>query len=171
MPIPLAGQVAIAAAPGLVGKLNDVINPSQPSEFEKKLNDFFELYDGQARKGVTENSVYKSGKREIDARDKKIREQSANIVGAGNNTNEAKLAVMQNANDSYGAALSRLMENARRYKEFSQGKALQVAGMQENAKQNRLQQKGLDTASLIQPLSKAANAVLLSDVLGNTTGG
>lgn len=172
MPLPFAAQAGIALAPTAIKGLNEVFNPSQASDYENKLANFMDIYEGNASDPVTENRVYRTGKREINARDKKNREQINNVVGAGNVTNEVKLAGMDAANETYAAAINRLMNNAQRYKEFSQGKVLQLAGMKEQAKQNRLGQRQQKTASWMGPLSSAANAFLMSDALGDGgTGG
>lgn len=175
MALSLAAQAGISAAPTALKFLKEKIDPSRPSAYEKQLSRFMELYQGQAEQPVTENRVFKSGKREIDARDKKNREQVANVVGAGNVTNEVKLAGMQDANENYGSALNRVISNAQLFKEYSQGRVLNLAGMQEQAKQNRVAQDQQNTAAWLNPLSKAANAFVTADAFGegksNNVGG
>lgn len=166
MALPIAAQIGIAAAPTALKGIKEIVNPSRPSAYEKQLKRFMELYKGQAEQPITENQAYKSGKREIDVRDKQNREQVQNVVGAGNVTNEVKLAGMQDANDTYASALNRVISNAQRYKEYSQGRMLSLAGMQEQAKQSRVAQDQQNTAAWLNPLSKAANAFVTTDAIG-----
>ena len=164
--LPLLAQLGIAAAPTAIKAANQIFNPSQESDYEKKIGKYADLFGEQAQSPVTENNVFKSGKSVIDARDKKTREQTENTLGAGNVTGEAKLAGMQSNNEVYAQMLNGLMARAQRFKESSQGKYMNALGLGESIKNNRLNQRANSDAGLMGGLSAGANALLLSDVQG-----
>ena len=166
MSLPFLAQLGIASAPTAIKTLNQVFNPSQESEYEKKVNSMAELFGEQAKAPITENTAYKSGKSVIDSRDKKSRERTDNTLGAGNVTSEGKLAGMQDNNEVYAQMLNGLMSRAQRFKEASQGRYMNALGLGEYIKNNRLNQRANSDASMIGGLSQGLNAFLLSGAQG-----
>ena len=167
MPLSTAAQVGVASIPTGIKAFNELINPSKPTGYEKKLAKLAEMFGNQASMPVTQNSAFTEGKSVLDAKDKKNRKNVANMTGAGNVTNEVKLTAMNNANDSYAQAISRLIGNAQRFKQAMTGQQINAMSLQENAKQGRLANRQSNTASFIQPMQSAINSFLFSDLVNS----
>jgi hypothetical protein len=159
----LLAKLGLAVLPTAVNVGNELLNPSKPTDIENKLGKMAGVFENDATSPITDNRVFQEGITQLNSFDKRNREQGENIAGAGNVTQDAKLSVMQGANDTFANAFNQLFRSAQRFREFSQGKFMNTLALQDNFKQQRLGRRQQNTASIIQPLTQATGAVIESD--------
>lgn len=175
MPLPFLAQLGIAAAPSLISAGANLFRRERgPSPYEEELTRAAQIFNDQASAPLTDNRAYQSGKRQLDQADDRNREAINNRSAATGATDEARLAGIESANQTYADSLNQLLSRAQQYRDVMRDRYLNVIGQGENARLNREYQddarfqQGLQ--SIVGPLGKASQAFLMSDVFGGDGG-
>ena len=164
-------QLGAMLAPTAISGLSNLLGNNRQSPYERQLSRMATLFEQEGSAPVTQNREFKSGMKIVDERDRENRRAIDNQSAASGTTDEAKLGHIQTANRSRDSAIDKLLNNARRYRQIMQSRALQTSGMLEQARQSRNQDFQGGLQSIINPLGKAANAFVLSDMFSNDAGG
>ena len=161
---------AAALLPTAVSLGANLLGNRRPSGFEKRLNRMADIFESEGSKPITENRDFKAGMKLVGERDKRNRRAIDNRSAVTGATDESRIATLQSANEQVDANIGRLLQNAQRYRELMQNRALRTRGMKEQAKQFRNQQFGQKLNSIVQPLGQAMNAFNMAGVFNNSTG-
>jgi len=163
-------QIGAMLAPTAISAGANLFRSNKQSPYEQQLSRMATLFEQEGSAPVTQNREFKSGMKIVDERDRENRRAIDNQSAASGTTDEAKLGHIQTANRSRDANIDRLLNNARRYRQIMQSRALQTSGMLEQARQSRNQDFQGSLQSIINPLGNAANAFVLSDMFGGGAG-
>ena len=144
---------------------------SRPSEFENRLGSMAGMLEEQAFQPVQNTTTFKTGKSQLDERDRDNRKAIDNQSAVSGSTDEAKIASMDGANQSYNRGLQDLLSYSQRVRDQNQQRFLNVLGAQEGARQNRTQQYNQNLNSILDPLQQAGQAFAMADVFANQAGG
>ncbi len=158
-------SIALMAAPTAIRGINSLLGGSKASSYENEMFKMADVLKSKAMTPTTQTNEYRSGKAELDAFHKKNTERAKNLIGAGNYTNEAKLASMQGGNEVYASGLNKLMANVSRLKDFNFNRYLNTLGTAEQAKQNRIQNYNTNLNSILQPIGQAGQSFAMADLL------
>lgn len=160
--MPAFSTVAAALAPTAIKLGANFLREDKPSKYEKSLSSLADIYEKQADAPLDQNRTFKEGKRQLDRADEKNRESIQNSSATTGATDEARLASMENNNEAYGAALSRLFNTAERYRSRMRSRYLNTIARKEQAGQARDARFQRDLNNVIQPFSKASSTFLMS---------
>lgn len=161
-------QTAAMFAPSLINLGMNLFGNNKKSPLEKKYKRMADLFETEGNQAITENRDFKSGMKIVDSYDKKDRRAINNQSAVTGATDEAKIATMQSANESRDSNINRLLQNAQRYRELMQNKAIRTRGLQHQAKEQRNYQFGQKVNSIVQPLGQATNAFMMSNMFGGS---
>lgn len=159
-------SIALMAAPTVIRGISALTGGSKPTHYENEMFKMADVLKSKAMTPGTETNEYKSGKAELNAFHKKNTERAKNLIGAGNYTNEAKLASMQAGNEVYASGLNKLLANVSRLKDYNLNRYLNTLGTAEQAKQNRIQNYNTNLNSILEPVGQAGQAFAMAHVLG-----
>lgn len=171
MPLPFLAQLGIAAAPTAIKAGANLLRGDRKSPYERELSKMAGIFKEQASAPVSENRAYKEGKRQVDRQDEKNRESiqnSSTITGA---TDEARLASVEDNNEVYADAMSRLFSTAQAYRDRMRDRYLNTLGAQQTARQATNAEFQRKLGGIIDPLSRGAQSFLLSDMFSDGEGG
>jgi hypothetical protein len=160
----LAAELVPAAVEGIA----NLFHKHHKSPLEKKMGSLADIYKEESEQPLGENRVFKEGKSMLDRKDRKRRERTENASAATGATDEARLASMENNNEAYGQALSRLFTNAQQYRQNAQDRYINALGAKHQAHQAseaRFQHK---LNNIVQPLSQASKAFAMTRLFADT---
>ena len=160
---------AAALLPTAINLGANLFGNRRKSGYERQLGRMADMFEAEGAKPITENRDFKSGMKIVGERDRRNRRAVNDRSAATGATDESRIATMQSANEQVDQNISRLLQNAQRYRDLMRNRALRTRGMQEQAKQIRNQQFGQKVNSIVQPLGQAMNAFNMAGVFN--TGG
>jgi len=160
--------IGLLAAPTIL-KLGARVAGVKPkkSRFEKKLLNQIDVLETDLQQPLSQRSEFKAGKSQLDLADRRNKETAVNAVGAGNITNDAKLATLETTNEAFSQGMNQLLANVARFRDFDRNRLLRLLGSAEQIKNNRIQRFGNNINSILQPLAQAGQSFVLADLLAN----
>lgn len=170
MPDPIT--IGLMAGPPLIKGLNAAfgLGKSKPSKYEKKMMNMADIFGEESTLPITETRAFQSGKSQLDARDEDNRRAINNASAVSGATDEAKLANMQNSNESYNRGMQNLLGYAERVRNRNRGQYMNLLGSLEGLKSNRQNRRSQQLSSILDPLSQAGQAMYMADMLESGSG-
>jgi len=162
-------NLAPIALKGISGALG--IGKNKPTQQERRLLSMADLFGAEASRPLTETRAFKSGMSVLGERDKKNRKAIDNQSAVTGATDEAKLATIQDSNESLNTGLQRLLDYAERSRAINRSQEMNALNMGSQLAQNRRVQSMQNLNSIFDPLSAATKAFTMSDLFDFTGAG
>lgn len=140
---------------------------NKPTEFEKKMSSMAQMFEGEAAKPINENREFKSGMKIAERYDQDNRKAINNQSAVTGSTDEAKLGMMESANRARDEQVNRILQNAARYWDLMQNKAVRTFGVASQLNNQRNQQFGERMNAITEPLGKSIAAYFGSKNFGD----
>jgi hypothetical protein len=156
--------IATSLAPTLIKGGLQALGGSKQSPMEKKYKSMMDVLEGKLDQPLQSRGEYKRGRAEILSADERNKEKAENVVGAGNYTNDAKLAVMESTNKTFGSQLNDLMSNVASIRDMDQSRLLGVMQALQGAKAQRVSEYNQKLGSILDPLAEAGGAWLQAEL-------
>lgn len=165
----LIAPIAMSVAPTLIKGGLQALGGSKESPIEKKYKGMMNVLEGKLDTPLQGREEYVRGKAELQKADQRNKEKAENVVGAGNYTNDAKLAVMGSTNEAYGSQLNNLMANVAKMRDMDQSRLLGIMQALQGAKAQRVNEYNQKLSNILDPLATAGGAWLQTEL--NAPGG
>ena len=162
--------LATSAVPAVANLAGNLLTSPRQTAYEKKLNQLAEYFGEQAQLPYIQSTEGRSGMQMIERADQENRKRSTSHGIRTGQTDEAKIAGNQSANEAMTGGINRLMWNASRYRNRMHNQQVQMLGLAEQAKQGREAEWQNKIQGITQGLSLGAQGFnqyrMLSKFLG-----
>lgn len=157
----MALSTALMLAPTALRTVSNVtgIGKAGQSDLEKQLMSMAEVFKAEGMAPVTETTAFKTGQSQLDNRDRRNRTAINNSAAGSGATDEAKIATMGSANDSYSQGLMQLLNYATQIRDQNRGRYLNTIGAADSAKNARIGRNNQAWDSILGPLSQAGGEI------------
>lgn len=153
-------MIAAAAAPAAFNLAGNLFTSPKKSAYEKKLTQLADYFGEQSLMPYLQTTEGRSGMQMLDRADEKNRKRATNQGIRTGQTDEAKMAGIDAANEAYAGGVNRLVHGANRYRGRMMQNQMQALGSAHNAQIASEQQWQNQIGGITQGVGSAAQSYI-----------
>lgn len=141
------------------------LNKGRKSDAERQVESMVKMLGEDISKPLTETTGFKTGKGVLNKRDRKNRKAINNNAAVSGATDESKIANMSSSNEAYNSGMANLLNAAFRLRDRNRSRYLNLLGVGENMRNNRMAKSQAAWNNVLNPLSSAGKSLMMANML------